>query len=563
MATNAPTTPNYISLTSGNTDYASQLAAIARRQKYAELLAQQGGKDIDVQSVGGVPTPISPFQGLAKVFQTGMGAYLSGKAGEDEAALEASDNAALLDALKNRSTITTPDVSTQGPNITLQVPKSASTTPGGVSAGPYSLDLALPSVTLPGSQTQRTPSELADYDLTQAGSKAMSKANRDVFLKQYTADQIDVDALNKVTPQVNSMLADPKTDPAVRQILTAALASGDTARINEMLGTIDVNAVPKAPTAQELSDSRDFAAAQLLKPGLTRQQWNADNAGLTAGAEAKARLPLQEQLAAYQEQLKASDEVPYDPLTLDNDVHIYLATGGQVKPTFGGRGVGQKNNNTFRAGVAKVMRDANISPQDFATGRAAQKADSASLTSLTKLADNSKSFIGMMDKNINLVDSVLAKGGADGAPIINKYTQWLRGDVAADADVKNLDAALTAVSSEAAKLRSGSMGNTPTNEALQKEIRGQLNSAMSKGQISSMMHDILLKEGVNRSESYQEQINQITGRIGTGIVSSSSKPSVAAPVSAATPRHMLNNREIVPNRNNTGWVYKDTGGEAK
>ena len=31
----------------------------------------------------------------------------------------------------------------------------------------------------------------------------------------------------------------------------------------------------------------------------------------------------------------------------------------------------------------------------------------------------------------------------------------------------------------------------------------------------------------------------------------------------ATPRHMLNNREIVPNTTNTGWVYKDTGGEAK
>jgi hypothetical protein len=99
MATNAPTTPNYISLTSGNTDYASQLAAIARRQKYAELLAQQGGKDIDVQSVGGVPTPISPFQGLAKVFQTGMGAYLSGKAGEDEAALDTVQSKKYADAL--------------------------------------------------------------------------------------------------------------------------------------------------------------------------------------------------------------------------------------------------------------------------------------------------------------------------------------------------------------------------------------------------------------------------------------------------------------------------------
>ena len=31
----------------------------------------------------------------------------------------------------------------------------------------------------------------------------------------------------------------------------------------------------------------------------------------------------------------------------------------------------------------------------------------------------------------------------------------------------------------------------------------------------------------------------------------------------ATQRHMLNNREIVPNADNTGWVYKDTKLEAR
>ena len=76
-------------------DYASQLAAIARRQKYAELLAQQGAEDIDVQSVGGIPTPISPFQGLAKVLKSGMGSYLGRKAGEDEAEATAAEKKAV------------------------------------------------------------------------------------------------------------------------------------------------------------------------------------------------------------------------------------------------------------------------------------------------------------------------------------------------------------------------------------------------------------------------------------------------------------------------------------
>jgi hypothetical protein len=70
------------------TPYDAQLAAIQRQQKYAELLAQQGAEPIDVQSVNGIPTPISPFQGLAKVFQTGMGAYLAGQSSKDKATLD-------------------------------------------------------------------------------------------------------------------------------------------------------------------------------------------------------------------------------------------------------------------------------------------------------------------------------------------------------------------------------------------------------------------------------------------------------------------------------------------
>jgi hypothetical protein len=80
-------------------DYGTKLADIKRRQKMAELLAQQGAEPIDVESVGGIPTPISPFQGLAKVLKSGMGGYLAGKASEDEAALEKAGNEELVQAV--------------------------------------------------------------------------------------------------------------------------------------------------------------------------------------------------------------------------------------------------------------------------------------------------------------------------------------------------------------------------------------------------------------------------------------------------------------------------------
>jgi hypothetical protein len=82
-------------------DFGTRLSDLKRRQKYAELLAQQGAEPIDVESVGGVPTPISPFQGLAKLLKSGMGGYLAGKASEDEAALEKDENADFRSALNS------------------------------------------------------------------------------------------------------------------------------------------------------------------------------------------------------------------------------------------------------------------------------------------------------------------------------------------------------------------------------------------------------------------------------------------------------------------------------
>ena len=100
--------PRYVNLTAPAGGYESQLADIKRRQKMAELLAQQGSEDIKVESVNGVPTPISPFQGLAKALQSGMGGYLAGKAAEEEAALEESQNKGIADVFEGMKD--TPDI---------------------------------------------------------------------------------------------------------------------------------------------------------------------------------------------------------------------------------------------------------------------------------------------------------------------------------------------------------------------------------------------------------------------------------------------------------------------
>ena len=134
--------PRYVSLTAPAGGYESQLADIKRRQKMAELLAQQGGEDIKVESVNGVPTPISPFQGLAKALKSGMGGYLAGKAAEEEAALEESENKAIADVFEGMKD--TPDVVKPG----VLIPDSE--TEGG--PGAYTLSTTTPGQKLSSSE---------------------------------------------------------------------------------------------------------------------------------------------------------------------------------------------------------------------------------------------------------------------------------------------------------------------------------------------------------------------------------------------------------------------------
>jgi len=76
------------------TDYSSQLAANARQQRMAELLQQQAMEPIQVMSANGVPAPIPWTAVLAKVLQSGAGAYKASRAEKKEAKIKADREAA-------------------------------------------------------------------------------------------------------------------------------------------------------------------------------------------------------------------------------------------------------------------------------------------------------------------------------------------------------------------------------------------------------------------------------------------------------------------------------------
>jgi hypothetical protein len=106
----------FTSLTKGSDlsglPYSAQEAALARRQKLAELLMQQGQQQPEVLTYKGIAAQPSVAGGLGKALSQFMGAYMGGKAEEDLAtakAKEAKDVSDIFAGLADR-----PDVKTKG-----------------------------------------------------------------------------------------------------------------------------------------------------------------------------------------------------------------------------------------------------------------------------------------------------------------------------------------------------------------------------------------------------------------------------------------------------------------
>lgn len=70
------------------TDFSSQAAENARRQRLAEMLQQQGMEPERVFEYNGIQAPISPLAGLGKALQMGMGAYMEAKGAKKATDLE-------------------------------------------------------------------------------------------------------------------------------------------------------------------------------------------------------------------------------------------------------------------------------------------------------------------------------------------------------------------------------------------------------------------------------------------------------------------------------------------
>jgi hypothetical protein len=239
-------------------DYDTQLAALARRQKYAELLAKQGSEPIDVETVNGIPTPISPFQGLAKVMQSGMGAYLGRKAEADAGALKKSERSQLIENLKNYETAPGDTISMPEQSISANMPatpratfdRTTGTFAPGADTQTTPTNINIPKYELAAAPRPRTLTEKGDLALqyAQGGSPETSA----MWTGRYADVAKKQQQLTNLVPQAKAALTNAATPKNLLPGIQTALDLQDVEGLSAVLKLAQEKGTPSAPKPSDL-----------------------------------------------------------------------------------------------------------------------------------------------------------------------------------------------------------------------------------------------------------------------------------------------------------------------
>ena len=183
--------------------YPEDSEELARKQALAQMLRQQSMSPIETQSVGGIPTPISPLQGLSKMFEGYSAGKMERGLTEERKQNTRKYNEDLAKALQGYSSLSqgTPDV--------IGAP--------GIKPDATAAMNSLVSSRNPQAQALGMQLMIAE----QANKSAVQKMNTEYGLKkQFTTDPDVVAAKQKSSPQKSDYLVPIQTAQGVMQFDT-------------------------------------------------------------------------------------------------------------------------------------------------------------------------------------------------------------------------------------------------------------------------------------------------------------------------------------------------------
>lgn len=150
------------------------------------------------------------------------------------------------------------------------------------------------------------------------------------------------------------------------------------------------------------------------------------------------------------------------------------------------------------------------------SGAAGVKADTSSLTNITRIADSAEAYENTAIKNFDTALSLAKKGGipTNMGPLVNQWIQ--EGEtMLGNKDVPPYAAALLTGANEYAKVMSGSTGSQGSTVDSRREAAAMFAKGFDFDQIKPVI-DVAKRDMENKKASYRDQRSAIRDRIGGG-----------------------------------------------
>lgn len=210
------------------------------------------------------------------------------------------------------------------------------------------------------------------------------------------------------------------------------------------------------------------------------------------------------------------EAVSLSPEGLSNQVDTYIASRGAIMPSFGFGKQGKADRDRFYNELASSMKEQNITAGDIASGKAEYKANAASLTQVSKMRNSVESYEQTVQKNMDLLSTLLDKGAAKGsAPVINRWIQAGRASIQGDPDVTAYNTAIQTVVNEYAKVMAGGTGSSAaSSDSARAEAGHLLNTAQTPQQVKAAIQT-MRAEMSNRIEALKAQEGDLKKRLGS------------------------------------------------
>lgn len=352
--------------------------------------------------------------------------------------------------------------------------------------------------------------------------------------------QFAADIRGKTDAQILALRADPKiADRAVQSLAvsnaTALKASdhpvnGTTLALAHRFGMADakdiLDASPDTPISALVTPSVMRANPDLMDKATNRPKTAGEVArglaaqfgtnpvavpGLAGAQSAPSGVPGVRILASGV--VAADGQEPLSDKAIEYIAERYVGTG--VLPAMGMGKAATANRNAVFNKASEIEQATGQTGADAIARWATVKADTHALQGLSRQAAMINAFEQTAVKNADQVLLLAPKGVGGSAPVLNRWINAGRRQIAGDADVSKFNLAVGTLADEYAKVVSGGTGSTAVTDSARAEAYSRINGAMTVNQLQNVIAQMKIEMENRRSSLSEEQAN-LTNKIRGG-----------------------------------------------